>query len=463
MSQPLLCPVCETENAPDARNCEVCGERLAPLAAGERLAPEENVLAMINDMPPAAAPTSTSSEFGAVEPVFHTSGEEDALEDQTIQGMPSLQPDVLYSPLTGEAYPQGSAHHDEGFGPMGEELVATRPASIPSAGTPAQPGQMPELDLEEGEGASAAPGRDEAVSLEHKTSPEVEVMPHPQPLPTPGPLHEPATLTLYVQKQPVKTYQITTDETLIGRKDIRADIDPEIDLTAWDTANLVSRKHAYLYRQNKNYILYAISQGGIQVNSDLLELGDRRTLQEGDVVIVAGFLAMKFKLPRARPGVTMTHEQSAFPFLLGQGRYQVESVFAGRRRGMGILYLATDLRCAHNKVLIKTTRYDGGEHARHFRYTPDEARRHVEGARKILAWEKKMLVRFRDEGLGNIPLATDYFLDASSTLMPTYQGKHGRFELAADLLHEEPYLVMECIDGQLLEDKIKDPMWPHRT
>ena len=154
----------------------------------------------------------------------------------------------------------------------------------------------------------------------------------------------------------------------------------------------------------------------------------------------------------------MTAPQSAFPFLLCQGRYQVESVFADGG-GMGILYLARDQRCAGNHVLIKTTRYDGGDHARHFRYTLDEAQAHVEKCRKILAWEKKMLVRFRDEGLGNIPLATDYFLDASSTLMRAYEGKYGPFELDDGLLAREPYLVLERIDGELLEDKLHDPAW----
>ena len=68
----------------------------------------------------------------------------------------------------------------------------------------------------------------------------------------------------------------------------------------------------------------------------------------------------------------------SFPFTLGtDGRYQVERVFADSG-GMGLLYHARDMRCAGNEVLIKTTRYDGGEHARHFRYTRDEAVKHIE-------------------------------------------------------------------------------------
>ena len=99
---------------------------------------------------------------------------------------------------------------------------------------------------------------------------------------------------MYVDRKPVLTHEIQTDETLIGRKDVRADIDPEIDLTPYDPQSLVSRKHLYVYRQNRAYTAYAVSQGGVQVNSDLLEPGERAALKDGDVIVVAGFLAIKF-------------------------------------------------------------------------------------------------------------------------------------------------------------------------
>jgi len=69
-------------------------------------------------------------------------------------------------------------------------------------------------------------------------------------------------------------------------------------------------------------------------------------------------------------------------------RYVIEKVFADSG-GMGIIYAAHDRKCANNQVLIKTTRYDGGDNARYFRYTQDEAVKHVEKLRKIIAWEKK--------------------------------------------------------------------------
>ena len=148
----------------------------------------------------------------------------------------------------------------------------------------------------------------------------------------------------------------------------------------------------------------------------------------------------------------------SFPFELAQGRYSVERLFADGG-GMGLIYLARDTRCAHNPVLLKTTRYDSGLHARHFRYTANEAVAHVTATRKILEWERKVLARFRDEGLNNIPNVNDFFLDRSVTLTPSYEGKHGAFALDDALLEEEPYLVLERIEGRVLEEAMHDPAW----
>lgn len=150
--------------------------------------------------------------------------------------------------------------------------------------------------------------------------------------------------------------------------------------------------------------------------------------------------------------------QPTFPFNLGRGRYRVERLFADGG-GMGVIYEASDLRCAGNHVLLKTTRYDGGQHARHFRYTQQEAIEHVITTRKIIEWEKKILVRFRDEGLNNIPNPNNFFYDRSLTLAPTYQGMQGDFALPDDIMAQEPYLVMERIQGDMLENVMRSKSW----
>jgi serine/threonine protein kinase len=140
---------------------------------------------------------------------------------------------------------------------------------------------------------------------------------------------------------------------------------------------------------------------------------------------------------------------------LQSGRYVIDRVFADSG-GMGLIYAARDTRCADNKVLIKTTRYDTGRHGREFRYTVDEAVRHVTQTRKILEWEKKMLVRFRNDGLNNLPSPNDFFTDRSLSLQERYDGRAGAYALPEPLLGSEPFLVMEYIDGEILEKKLHD-------
>lgn len=142
------------------------------------------------------------------------------------------------------------------------------------------------------------------------------------------------------------------------------------------------------------------------------------------------------------------------------GRYHVERVFADGG-GMGIIYDARDLKCKDNRVLIKTTRYDGGENAKHFRYTQNEAIKHVEKMRKIIAWEKKILARFRNASINNIPSVNDYFMGRSLTLKPNYEGREGRsgFVLPESLLDSEPFLVMERIHGTPLDKLMRDAAW----
>lgn len=144
-----------------------------------------------------------------------------------------------------------------------------------------------------------------------------------------------------------------------------------------------------------------------------------------------------------------------FPTTLCDGRYRVDGVFhAGG--GMGILYDAADTRCADNRVLIKSTRWDTGPRIRQFKYTADEAAGFVEKTRKILEWEKKVLVRFRNEGLSNLPSPNHYFVDRSLTLVREHDGVGGRYALSDELLDSEPFLVLEYVPGDVLEKRCED-------
>ncbi|MFU8805756.1 MAG: FHA domain-containing protein [Bradymonadaceae bacterium] len=387
MSETILCPICETANAADASNCEVCGERLAPEHAEapadealpdaggvmgfsvEEYSEEEDdefghtpfdgtdVSSLRDEATVAGEPSGEvdGDEILAEVPVeavaddqfadsevadeeladveFELDGEdngdeddfdlaevpveavvdEDAVDeevadeefdfaedDEDDEAAPA--PNVLYSPLDGTAYPEGTAEFEDGFGPMGEELVAEPPEGEVSDAE--EPGF--ELDDDDDFGASPAEhtmAEEEPEPAKPLITPLRTTARHDEdltPLPTPAVFAEPATLTIYQDRQPVQTLAIDGDELLIGRRDPISDAFPEIDLSEYDADGNISRKHAYIFRQNKHYTLYVTSNTGTQINQDLLDLGDRRELNDGDVIILAGKLAMKFQLPEAR-------------------------------------------------------------------------------------------------------------------------------------------------------------------
>jgi hypothetical protein len=316
MSETILCPVCETENAEDATNCEVCGERLTPPAPGEVLPPEENVSAFLatgnDDAVDMGMPELPDSEADDEMPVLSpVAVDDDGSSESTAAGLDTAiseanAPDVLYSSVDGTAYAIGTPEYEEGFGPTGEELVSERPVTVSSP-----------IDVELHE-TSSAEIHDKAEDDFHGGTEDVfpassnvrasaafaAAFPVRQkervavaPLPQPGVHSEPATLTLYVNRAPVHSHAVDTDETLLGRRDPMADAYPDLDLTEWDDSGLISRKHAYVYRQNRNYQLYVLSNAGTQLNSDMLSLGDRRALKTGDVIVLAGKYALKFELP----------------------------------------------------------------------------------------------------------------------------------------------------------------------
>lgn len=144
------------------------------------------------------------------------------------------------------------------------------------------------------------------------------------------------------------------------------------------------------------------------------------------------------------------------PRTLAEGRYAVDAIFADSG-GMGVIYDARDTRCGNNRVLIKTTRYDGGDNARRFGYTEDEAVKHIQKLRAILEWEKKILIRFKGEGINNLPSINDFFYDRSLLLKPSYEGKRGTYNLSNEVLYTEPYLVMERMYGDTLEHLLQKP------
>ncbi|MBI3071743.1 MAG: FHA domain-containing protein [Deltaproteobacteria bacterium] len=132
------------------------------------------------------------------------------------------------------------------------------------------------------------------------------VAPNPMIVPVPAPpvaAPEPPKpvgpcLVVYQNRAPVFRHFVVNDETLIGRADPIAGSFPDLDVAKFDPDRVASRKHAFVYRQEGKHVLHALSDGGTQLNQELLKGGDRREIKEGDVIVLGAKIALKFEVVR---------------------------------------------------------------------------------------------------------------------------------------------------------------------
>lgn len=82
-----------------------------------------------------------------------------------------------------------------------------------------------------------------------------------------------------------KHIQLTGAYTLIGRRDIKHNILPDLDLTELDTLKITSRRHACIEFDQKSYVVSDLgSSNGTWVNGDRLRPKESRVLKEGDEI-----------------------------------------------------------------------------------------------------------------------------------------------------------------------------------
>lgn len=121
--------------------------------------------------------------------------------------------------------------------------------------------------------------------------------PIPNEPPPPGTL----CLIVYFKRRPALYFPVIYDEILIGRTDPASNSYPDLDVTPYDPELAISRKHAYLYREGENAYIYPISNSGTQVNQEMVDIGAKKKLNEGDVVILSGRLAIRYaRIPANR-------------------------------------------------------------------------------------------------------------------------------------------------------------------
>jgi len=258
-----ICPICETPNEPGAKACEVCGERLA--------------------IPQAAAPTEDNAVTPA-EPVA-------AIEDAAVATMDAA--------INAAAAPIDLPGDLRLEAPTVDDIAEVTPHSFKDQDDKPTGQQLRELEefdaLLELDAPSLGSSRSVNTGFERERAIVDKAPPVHLPDPEPAVSTTPAKLLVYQNKQPVHAHPIVQDETLVGRYDPTSDAYPDLDLTPFDEGRDISRKHVYLYREGGRYFIYPISNSGTQVGSTIVQLGDKHELHDGDVIILAGALAMKFQ------------------------------------------------------------------------------------------------------------------------------------------------------------------------
>jgi serine/threonine protein kinase len=168
----------------------------------------------------------------------------------------------------------------------------------------------------------------------------------------------------------------------------------------------------------------------------------------GQVVTRDGRDFLKAQVPRGdNRGRTFTIAQPL------AGRYQVERFFASG--GMGLLLQGSDLRTG-TQVLIKSIlHYDVIPYARV--RDRDGFTNHLRVPRKTLEMERRILVLLRNAGCNAVPHPNDFVYDTNPQLEGPYHTEDkGTWQYDdVEMISSEPYLIMEMIRGQSLEEVLE--------
>jgi serine/threonine protein kinase len=139
-------------------------------------------------------------------------------------------------------------------------------------------------------------------------------------------------------------------------------------------------------------------------------------------------------------------------------RYDVRDFFTAG--GCGILFKGRDTH-TENDVLIKGILYDGpGSKLLSFLAAGDRAgtSKFIIGERRKLELERRIAVWLKNAGVNAIPNPNDFVFDANPFFARTHTLDEGRGTWTIDepaIIREEPYLVMEWVDGEQLQSWVE--------
>ncbi len=142
------------------------------------------------------------------------------------------------------------------------------------------------------------------------------------------------------------------------------------------------------------------------------------------------------------------------PLKVGDDRYEIYDILSVAG-GFGIIYKARDLRLKGHEVLIKCRRYDGEPGL--FRFKRDTSRKgEIEKKRKETEFEAECLKMFKQNRESRMPILNDVVFSFSPSIYGPHEEENGEeYYVTDDYIFEEPYIVMQVINGTNLGEYVK--------
>ena len=148
------------------------------------------------------------------------------------------------------------------------------------------------------------------------------------------------------------------------------------------------------------------------------------------------------------------------PITIGKdGRYEIYDVLSVSG-GFGIIYRAHDNYLGNHEVLIKSRRYDSEPGLFMFKKDKDRAIK-IDRIREKTEFEATCLLLFKQNRESRMPIINDIEYGFSPSIYGPHIDQYGNeYVINDDYVYNEPYIIMQIINGSNLWDIVKDGIEP---
>lgn len=152
---------------------------------------------------------------------------------------------------------------------------------------------------------------------------------------------------------------------------------------------------------------------------------------------------------------TGRYQEFLAPLYIGDDyRYEIYDILSVAG-GFGIIYRARDIRLGGHKVLIKSKRYDLEPGLFSFDYDKSREKK-IEKIRDKTLFEAECLKMFKQNMESRMPILNDIAFGFSPSIYGPHTDSTGKqYVIDEDYVYNEPYIVMQVINGTNLWDMVK--------